>query len=175
MTHCSHADTSNMWFVHDYYTCALCVYTNAVCLVMHMSVSCPCVCRKCAGLYAAALHGPCPASHWWDHLWRPLWGQETPTHQHIHQPENDITNASLFLVLSHYSLILFFFFGVCICFIALQLFTCPSFVAITLAVILHLFSALFTSPSLLPPYRSAPDWLHLPPQGGPTAVVTKEA
>ncbi len=46
-------------FVHDYYTCALCVYTNAVCPVMHMSVPCPCVCRKRAGLCAAVLHGPC--------------------------------------------------------------------------------------------------------------------
>ena len=46
-------------FVHDYYTCALCVYTNAVCPVIHMTLSCPCVCRKCAGLCATVLHGPC--------------------------------------------------------------------------------------------------------------------
>ena len=46
-------------FVHDYYTCAVCVYTNALCPVMHMSVSCPCVCRRCADLCAAVLHSPC--------------------------------------------------------------------------------------------------------------------
>ena len=42
-------------FVHDYYTCALCVYTNAVCPVMYISVSCLCVCRKSLNTAAASL------------------------------------------------------------------------------------------------------------------------
>ena len=37
----------------------MCVYTNAVCPVMHMSVSCPCVCRRRAGLCVAVTHDPC--------------------------------------------------------------------------------------------------------------------
>ena len=85
-----------------------------------------------------------------------------------------MTNASLFLVLSDYSHILFFFFGVLICFIVLQLYFLLSF----FPVLPPLFStsSLPSSPpppSLRPPYHSAPDWLHLlPPQGGPTAAVT---
>ena len=126
---------------------------------MHMSVSCPCVCRKRVGLCAAVLHCPCPAGRRWDHLWSALWGQEAPTHQHTYWPENNIINTHIFI--SWYLLIIpSFFCSFSLAYVFISLFCCFLFV-------------LLTSPSYPPPpNHSAPDWLHLPPQGGPTAAVT---
>ena len=94
---------------------------------MHMSVSCPCVCRKRVGLCAAVLHCPCPAGRCWGHLWSALWGQETPTRQHIYWHENDITNPRIFI--SWYLLIsplfLLFFSGIRIHFMGSAAFFCP--------------------------------------------------
>ena len=160
-------------FVHDYYTCALCVYTNAVCPVMHMSVSCPCVCRKRAGLCAAVLGGSS-----WTLSGRPSLG--SPLKCSLRSGDmSTFTNLRmilqihlyswyfliipdpcyLFLLPSDYSLLLlsftgthccFFFFSVHSFYIALPLSFLLPFVCSPFSVVLHLFSALLTSPSLPP-------------------------
>ena len=134
---------------------------------------CPCVCRKRAGL-CAAVHGPCPAAEiTLEVLFEVRRHQHISTSTNLH--ENDITNASLFLVLFNYSLILFIFFGyICICFIVLQFSFFLSFLCCPISVVLHLFSALFTSPSLplCPTPLSSFLATSIPLQGGQSAAVT---
>ena len=78
---------------------------------------------------------------------------EIRRHQHIgtstNLHENDITNTSLFLVLFNYSLIFFRFLWLHMyLFIVLQFSFFLSFLCCPISAVLHLFSALFTSPSL---------------------------